>query len=149
MLGYWNRPAETAEVLLDGWLRTGDICRMDADGWFYVVDRLKEMIDASGFKVVPREVEEVLLMHPAVREAVVAGVPDAYRGETVKAFVVLRAGQEASAEEITGFCRLHLAAFKIPRLLEFRAELPKSLVGKYLRRVLVEEERARLGPGAR
>ncbi len=145
MLGYWNRPAETAEVIHDGWLRTGDICRMDADGWFYVVDRRKEMIDASGFKVVPREVEEVLLMHPAVQEAVVAGVPDAYRGETVKAFVVLRPGQEASADEIAGFCRLHLAAFKIPRQVEFRAELPKSLVGKYLRRVLVEEEKARLG----
>jgi long-chain acyl-CoA synthetase len=108
-----------------------------------VVDRCKDMIDASGFKVFPREVEEVLLMHPAVREAVVAGAPDPYRGETVKAFVVLRPGQEASADEIAGFCRLHLAAFKIPRQVEFRAELPKSLVGKYLRRVLVEEERAR------
>ena len=113
------------------------------------------MIDASGFKVFPREVEEVLLMHPAVQEAVVAGVPDAYRGETVKAFVVLRPGQEASAEEIADFCRLHLAAFKIPRQVEFRAELPKSIVGKYLRRVLVEEERARqalrgaVGPAGR
>jgi long-chain acyl-CoA synthetase len=147
MLGYWNRPADTAEMFHDGWLRTGDICRMDADGWFYVVDRRKDMIDASGFKVFPREVEEVLLMHPAVREAVVAGVPDAYRGETVKAFVVLRPGQEASTDEIAGFCRLHLAAFKIPRQVEFRAELPKSLVGKYLRRVLVDEERARQAQG--
>ena len=146
MLGYWKRPAETAEMIHDGWLRTGDICRMDADGWFYVVDRRKDMIDASGFKVFPREVEEVLLMHPAVQEAVVAGVPDAYRGETVKAFVVLRAGQGASAEEIADFCRLHLAAFKIPRQVEFRAELPKSLVGKYLRRVLVDQERARQAP---
>jgi long-chain acyl-CoA synthetase len=116
---------------------------VDEDGWFYVVDRLKEMIDASGFKVVPREVEEVLLMHPAVAEAVVAGVPDAYRGETVKAFLVLRPGQEVTVEGITGFCRLHLAAFKIPRQVEFRRDLPKSLVGKYLRRVLVDEERAR------
>ena len=148
MLGYWNRPAETAEMFHDGWLRTGDICRVDEDGWFYVVDRCKDMIDASGFKVFPREVEEVLLMHPAVQEAVVAGVPDAYRGETVKAFVVRRPGQEASAEEIADFCRLHLAAFKIPRQVEFRAELPKSLVGKYLRRVLVEEERARQDLGA-
>ena len=147
MLGYWNRPAETAEMIHDGWLRTGDICRMDADGWFYVVDRRKDLIDASGFKVFPREVEEVLLMHPAVQEAVVAGVPDAYRGETVKAFVVLRPGQEASADEIADFCRLHLAAFKIPRQVEFRAELPKSLVGKYLRRVLVDEERARQARG--
>jgi len=144
MLGYWNRPAETAEMIHDGWLRTGDICRMDADGWFYVMDRCKDMIDASGFKVFPREVEEVLFMHPAVKEAVVAGVPDAYRGETVKAFVVLRPGQTASSDEIVDFCRLHLAAFKIPRQVEFRSELPKSLIGKYLRRILVEEERARL-----
>jgi long-chain acyl-CoA synthetase len=144
MLGYWNRPAETAEKIHDGWLRTGDICRMDTDGWCYVVDRCKDMIDASGFKVFPREVEEVLLMHPAVQEAVVAGVPDAYRGETVKAFLVLRSGQQASADEIVEFCRLHLAAFKIPRQVEFRRELPKSLVGKYLRRILVEEERARV-----
>jgi long-chain acyl-CoA synthetase len=146
MLGYWNRPAETAEMLHDGWLRTGDICRMDADGWFYVVDRRKDMIDASGFKVFPREVEEVLLMHPAVGEAVVAGVSDPYRGETVKAFVVLRPGASATAEDVTAFCRLHLAAFKIPRLVEFRRELPKSLVGKYLRRLLVEEERAHGSP---
>ena len=146
MLGYWNRPAETAEVIRDGWLRTGDIARMDEDGYFYVVDRRKDMIDASGFKVFPREVEEVLLMHPAVKEAVVAGVPDAYRGETVKAFVVLRPGESASAEEIVDFCRLHLAAFKVPRKVEFRDELPKSLVGKYLRRVLVEEERAAEAP---
>jgi long-chain acyl-CoA synthetase len=149
MLGYWNRPEETAETLHDTWLRTGDIARMDADGWFYVVDRRKDMIDASGFKVFPREVEEVLLMHPAVQEAVVAGVPDAYRGETVKAFIVLRPGQEAGAEEITSFCRLHLAAFKIPRVVEFRPELPRSLVGKYLRRVLVEEAKARRDLGGR
>jgi long-chain acyl-CoA synthetase len=143
MLGYWNRPAETAAMFHDGWLRTGDICRVDEGGFFYVVDRCKDMIDASGFKVFPREVEEVLLMHPAVQEAVVAGVKDAYRGETVKAFVVLRHGQEATAEEIADFCRLHLAAFKIPRQVEFRSELPKTLVGKYLRRVLVDQERAR------
>ncbi|HYN04878.1 MAG TPA: long-chain fatty acid--CoA ligase [Vicinamibacteria bacterium] len=146
MLGYWNRPAETAEMMHDGWLRTGDISRMDSDGYFYVVDRRKDMIDASGFKVFPREVEEVLLMHPAVREAVVAGVPDAYRGETVKAFIVLRPGATASAEEIVEFSRLHLAAFKVPRKVEFRSELPKSMVGKYLRRVLVEEERAPEAP---
>jgi long-chain acyl-CoA synthetase len=144
MLGYWNRPEETAEVLHDGWLRTGDVARMDPDGFFHVVDRRKDMIDASGFKVLPREVEEVLLMHPKVREVVVAGVPDAYRGETVKAFVVLRAGESASEAEIVEFCRLHLAVFKVPRKVEFRDELPKSIVGKYLRRVLVEEERARL-----
>jgi long-chain acyl-CoA synthetase len=141
MLGYWNRPEETEEVFHDGWLRTGDVARMDADGFFHVVDRRKDMIDASGFKVMPREVEEVLLMHPKVREAVVAGVPDAYRGETVKAFVVPKPGETASEEEIVEFCRLHLASFKVPRKVEFRTELPKSMVGKYLRRVLVEEER--------
>ena len=143
MLGYRGRPAETDEVLRGGWLRTGDICRMDEDGFFYVVDRRKDMIDASGFKVFPREVEEALLLHPAVQEAVVAGVPDPYRGETVKAYLVLRPGATATAEEIASFCRLHLAAFKIPRQVEFRPELPKSMVGKYLRRVLVEEELAR------
>ncbi len=140
MAGYWRRPEDTADVLHDGWLRTGDVARMDADGFFYVIDRRKDMIDASGFKVLPREVEEVLLMHPKVREAVVAGVPDAYRGETVKAYLVLRPGESASEVEITEFCRLHLAAFKVPRRVEFRAELPKSMVGKYLRRVLVAEE---------
>jgi long-chain acyl-CoA synthetase len=142
MLGYWNRPEDTADVFDDGWLRTGDVARMDPEGFFYVVDRRKDMIDASGFKVLPREVEEVLLMHPKVREAVVAGVPDAYRGETVKAFVVLRPGESAAEEEIVEFCRLHLAAFKVPRKVDFRSELPKTMVGKYLRRVLVEEERA-------
>ena len=140
MAGFWGRPEETAEVLHDGWLRTGDIARMDEDGFFYAIDRRKDMIDASGFKVLPREVEEVLLMHPKIHEAVVAGVPDAYRGETVKAFVVLRPGEHASADEIIDFCRLHLAPFKVPRKVDFRTELPKSMVGKYLRRVLVQEE---------
>ncbi len=140
MAGYWGRPEETAETLHDGWLRTGDIARMDGEGFFYVVDRRKDMIDAAGFKVLPREVEEVLLMHAKIREAVVAGVPDAYRGETVKAYVVLRSGEGASEEEIIDFCRLHLAAFKVPRRVEFRDELPKTMVGKYLRRVLVEGE---------
>jgi len=142
MLGYWNRPEDTADVFHDGWLRTGDVARVDAEGFFYVVDRRKDMIDTSGFKVLPREVEEVLLMHPKVREAVVAGVPDPYRGETVKAFVVLKPGESATEEEVVEFCRLHLAAFKVPRKVDFRSELPKTMVGKYLRRVLVEEERA-------
>ena len=140
MAGFWGRPEETAEVLHDGWLRTGDIARMDEDGFFYAIDRRKDMIDASGFKVLPREVEEVLLMHPKIHEAVVCGVPDAYRGETVKAFVVLHPGDEAKQEEIIDFCRLHLAPFKVPRRVDFRTELPKSMVGKYLRRVLVQEE---------
>jgi len=143
MLGYWNRPAETAEAIKDGWLRTGDIAKIDEEGYIFIVDRKKDMISASGFKVLPREVEEILFLHPKVQEAAVAGVPDAYRGETVKAYVVLKAGQEATPQEITDFCRLHLASFKVPTQVEFRKDLPKSLVGKVLRRLLVEEERAK------
>jgi long-chain acyl-CoA synthetase len=141
MRGYWNRPDETAVTLTeDGWLRTGDIARMDADGYFYIIDRLKDIIIASGLKIVPREVEEVLYEHPKVQEAVVAGVPDPYRGETVKAYIVLKAGETATPEEIRAFCAGKLASFKVPRLIEFRAELPRTMVGKLLRRVLVEEE---------
>ena len=149
MEGYWNRPEETAGSLVDGWLLTGDVARMDEDGFFYVVDRKKEMISASGFKVLPREVEEVLCMHPKVREAVAAGVPDPYRGETVKAWLVIKEGEQATAEEIVAFCKLHLAPFKVPRMVEFRAELPKTAVGKYLRRVLVAEEKAKTAADAK
>jgi long-chain acyl-CoA synthetase len=143
MLGYWGRPDETAETIKDGWLFTGDIAKMDADGWFYIVDRKKDMISASGLKVLPREVEEVLFLHPKVQEAVVAGIPDPYRGETVKAFVVPKEGVNPTVEELTAFCKLHLASFKVPTQIEFRTELPKSMVGKVLRRVLVDEEKAR------
>lgn len=146
MLGYWQRPEETAAVLRDGWLLTGDIGHADEDGFFYVVDRSKDMINAGGLKVLPREVEEVLWMHPAVREAVAAGVPDERRGETVKAWVVLRPGEALSAGELIAFCRQHLAAYKVPRQVEFREELPKSAVGKYLRRVLLQEEQAKAAP---
>jgi long-chain acyl-CoA synthetase len=146
MRGYWNQPDETAVTLTeDGWLRTGDITRMDEDGYFYIIDRLKDIIIASGLKIVPREVEEVLYEHPKVQEAVVAGVPDPYRGETVKAYIVLKAGETATAEEIQAFCAGKLASFKLPRQVEFRAELPKTMVGKLLRRVLVEEELEKLG----
>ena len=143
MLGYWNRPEETARSIQDGWLRTGDIARVDEEGYISIVDRKKDMISASGLKVLPREVEEILFLHPKVQEAAVAGIPDTYRGETVKAYVVLKAGQTATPEEIIEFCRLHLAKFKVPTQVEFRKDLPKSLVGKVLRRVLVEEERAK------
>ncbi|HEX5043314.1 MAG TPA: long-chain fatty acid--CoA ligase [Candidatus Polarisedimenticolaceae bacterium] len=143
MKGYWNRPEETAEALRDGWFHTGDVARMDEDGFFYIVDRAKDMIAASGLKVLPRDVEEVLFTHPAVAEAVVAGVPDPYRGETVKAWIVLKPGHSATAEEITAHCKQNLAAFKVPKLIEFRAELPKTMVGKVLRRVLQEEEKAK------
>lgn len=141
MVGYWNRPEDTAAVLKDGWLLTGDMGYMDEDGYFYIVDRKKDMIIAGGFNIYPREVEEVLFEHPAVQEAAVIGVPDPYRGETVKAFVVLKQGMEASEEELEKHCREKLAAYKIPRLYEFRSELPKTMVGKVLRRQLQEEDK--------
>jgi len=144
MKGYWNKPDETAKTITeDGWLRTGDIARMDEDGYFYIVDRLKDLIIASGYKVIPREVEEVLFQNPKVQEAVVAGVPDAYRGETVKAFVVLKAGETATTDELTKWCAERLAPYKVPKQIEFRSELPKTMVGKVLRRVLVEEEQSK------
>ena len=139
MRGYWNRPEETAATIRDGWLHTGDIARMDEEGYFAIVDRAKDMIVASGLKVLPREVEEVLATHPKIAEAVVAGVPDPYRGETVKAFLVPKPGETPTVEEIVAFCRQHLAPFKVPTEVEFRTELPKTVIGKVLRRVLVEE----------
>jgi long-chain acyl-CoA synthetase len=145
MKGYWQQPDETEKtVTRDGWLRTGDIARMDEDGYFYIVDRLKDIIIASGFNIVPREVEEVLFEHPKVQEAVVVGVPDAYRGETVKAYVVLKPGETCTSEEIIAFCKERLAPYKVPKQVEFRSELPKTMVGKFLRRVLVEEEKKKL-----
>jgi long-chain acyl-CoA synthetase len=138
MKGYWNKPEETALVLRDGWLYTGDVARKDEDGYFYIVDRKKDMIIAGGYNIYPREVEEVLWEHPKILEAAVIGVPDDYRGETVKAFVVLQPGTSATADEIVAFCRECLAAYKVPRLVVFRESLPKSGVGKYLRRALRE-----------
>ena len=143
MKGYWNLPEATAEALRDGWLHTGDMARMDEEGYFYIVDRKKDLIIAGGFNIYPREVEEVLYLHRGIKEAAVVGVPDPYRGETVKAFIVPREGVTLDPEEIKQFCREHLAAYKIPRLIEFREELPKSLVGKVLRRALLEEEESR------
>lgn len=142
MKGYYNNPEETASAIdAEGWLRTGDIAVMDADGYFSIVDRKKDLIIASGFNIVPREVEEVLFTHPAVLEAAVVGVSDAKRGETVKAFVVLKEGQRATVEELRAFCKERLAPYKVPTLVEFRTELPKSQVGKTLRRILVKEEK--------
>jgi long-chain acyl-CoA synthetase len=138
MKGYWNKPEETANALRNGWLYTGDIGKMDEDGFFYIVDRKKDMIIAGGFNVYPREVEEVLFEHPKIKEAAVIGVPDAYRGETVKAFVVPQDGATLTPDEIIAFCRERLAAYKVPRLIEFRDALPKTGVGKYLRRALRE-----------
>lgn len=144
MKGYWNRPEETAEVLRDGWLFTGDLGYMDEDGYFYIVDRKKDMIIAGGFNIYPREIEEVFYEHPAVQEVIAAGVPDPYRGETVKAYIVIKEGMTASEEELNEFARKHLAAYKVPRLYEFRSDLPKTAVGKILRRALIDEEKARL-----
>ncbi len=141
MKGYWNRPEATAEVIKDGWLYTGDIGRMDEDGYLYIVDRKKDMILAGGFNIYPREIDEVLYQHPAVLEACAVGVPDEYRGETVKAFVVLKPGMTATEQEILDFCKERLAAYKRPRSVEFLPELPKSTVGKVLRRVLAERDR--------
>lgn len=140
MKGYWMRPEETRAVLKDGWLYTGDLARMDGDGYFYIAERKKDMIKTGGENVYPREVEEALFRHPKVKEAVVVGIPDEFRGELIKAYIVLKDGESSSEEEIIGFCSKEMARFKVPRALEFRRELPKTLVGKVLRRVLLEEE---------
>ena len=138
--GYWNKPEETEHALPGGALHTGDVGYMDAAGWFYIVDRKKDQINAGGYKVWPREVEDVLYQHEAVREAAVVGVPDAYRGETVKAYVSLRPGQTATAEELIAFCRQQMAAYKYPRQVEFLDELPKTVSGKLLRRELRDRD---------
>jgi long-chain acyl-CoA synthetase len=147
MKGYHNMPTETANSLRNGWLYTGDIARMDEDGYFYIVDRKKEMIKVSGYQVWPREVEEVLTAHPKVMEAAAAGVPDAYQGETVKAWVVLKPGQTATEDELRTWCQDKLARFKIPKQIEFRSDpLPKTTVGKVLRRELVREHKEKAIP---
>jgi long-chain acyl-CoA synthetase len=134
--GYWNKPEATAASLPGGELRTGDVGFMDSDGWFYLVDRKKDMINAAGYKVWPREVEDVLYGHPAVREAAVVGVPDEYRGESVKAVVSLRPGATVTAQELIDYCKANMAAYKYPRTVEFIDELPKTTTGKILRREL-------------
>ncbi|MFC0270231.1 AMP-binding protein [Metabacillus herbersteinensis] len=144
MKGYWNKQDETNAVLKDGWLLTGDIGYMDEDGYFYIADRKKDLIIAGGFNIYPREIEEILYENEKVKEVVVAGIPDPYRGETVKAYIVLRDGQTATEEEMNEFTRKHLAAYKVPRIYEFREELPKTAVGKILRRALVDEEKEKL-----
>ncbi len=138
ILGYWNKPEETAHAIRQGWLFTGDVGTMDSKGWVYLLDRKKDMIIASGFKVWPREVEDTIYLHPAVREVAVVGVPDPYRGETVKAFVALKEGHEGKVtnEEIISFCKERMAAYKYPREVEFVKEVPKTATGKFLRRAL-------------
>lgn len=144
MAGYWNKREETESVFVDGWFRTGDVVRMDDDGYFYIVDRIKEMIIVSGFNVYPNEVEEVIYRHPKVAKVAVIGVPDETTGEAIKAFIVLHEGDTATAEEIMEWCRdpdTGLAGYRVPKQVEFRDSIPETMVGKVLRRVLVEEER--------
>jgi long-chain acyl-CoA synthetase len=145
MAGYWNRPEDTAEILrrhaaADGtsslWLHTGDLGYLDEDGYVFIVDRKKDLIKTSGYQVWPREVEETLAAHPAVAEVGVAGVTDAIKGEVVKAWIVLRSGQQATETDLRAHCRQHLAPYKVPVHIEFRSELPKTMVGKVLRRAL-------------
>ncbi len=148
MDGYYNKPEETSQALKGGWLHTGDIATIDADGYVAIVDRKKEMIIVSGFNVYPREVEEALAKHPAVLEGAAIGVPHPLKGEEVKAFVVLKPGQKATQEELIAFCREQLAPFKVPKAIEFRDSLPKTLIGKVLRRQLAEEDKKKRASAA-
>jgi long-chain acyl-CoA synthetase len=140
MKGYWNKPEETNVALRDGWLYTGDIAYMDEEGYLYIVDRKKDMIIASGYNIYPREIEEVIYQIPAIKEVIVIGIPDEYRGETVKAYIALKENEIVTEDEIISFCRQYLAAYKVPKLIEFRDDLPKSSVGKLLKRELREQE---------
>ncbi|MFZ3091119.1 MAG: long-chain fatty acid--CoA ligase [Nitrospirota bacterium] len=140
MKGYWNKPDETANTIRDGWLYTGDIARMDEDGFFYIEERKKDMIKTVGENVYPKEIEEVIFKHHKVQDVVVVGIPDEFKGEMVKAYIVLKNGETSTAEEIIEHCKKNLAKFKVPKEVEFRKELPKTMIGKVLRRVLKDEE---------
>ena len=139
--GYHNMPTETANTLRDSWLYTGDIARMDEDGYFYIVDRKKELIKPGGYQVWPREVEEAISSNPKVLEVGVAGIPDPYRGETVKAWIVAKPGETLTEDEVKAWCKERLAAYKVPTHIEYRNELPKTTVGKILRRELVRQHK--------
>ena len=143
MKGYWNNPEETANQLKNGWLYTGDIAVQDEDGYYFIVDRKKDMIIAGGFNIYPREIDEVLHQHPKIAQAISVGVHDDYRGETVKAFIVLKEGESMTEKDVIAFCKEKLVAYKVPKLIEFRDSLPQSAVGKVLRKVLREEEEAK------
>jgi long-chain acyl-CoA synthetase len=145
MMGYYKKPRETAEVLKDGWLFTGDLGFLDEDGYLTIVDRKKDMVIASGFNVYPVEIDNILFDHPKILEACAVGIPDKYRGETIKAFVVLKEGESMSEDEVIAYCRERLAAYKVPRSVEFVSELPKTAVGKILRRVLRDQEIKKTG----
>jgi long-chain acyl-CoA synthetase len=144
MLGYWNRPFETAEVIKNGWFHTGDIGQMDEDGFFYIVDRLKDMVNVSGFKVYPTEVENVIYQHPAVAEVAIYGIPDSFKGEIVKANIVLKAGHVITEQQIIDFSYERMAAYKVPHVIEFVDSLPKNPAGKVLKRVLRPESKIKL-----
>ena len=148
MKEYWNNPEETARQLQDGWLRTGDMAYIDEDGYVFIVDRTKDMIIAGGYNIYPQEIDEVIFKHPKVKDVITVGIPDEYRGETVKAFIQLVEGVSATEEEIITFCREKLAAYKVPRIIEFRAELPRSMVGKAFRRILRDEEIKKMQKGS-
>ena len=143
--GYYKKPEETAEAFRDGWFRTGDIGYMDDEGYLYIVDRKKDMVIAGGFNIYPREIDEVLFEHPKIKEACAVGLPDPYRGETVKAFIVPREGESLTEKEVVAYCKEKLAAYKVPKQIEFVKDLPKSAIGKVLRRELreMEENKAR------
>jgi long-chain acyl-CoA synthetase len=145
MLGYWNKPEATALMIRDGWLHTGDVAIMDEDGYFQIVDRIKDMILVSGFNVYPTEVEEALYRHPKISKVAVVGLPDPVTGEHVKAYIVLKEGESATAAEIVAWCRDEggLSGYRVPKDIEFRDSLPETLIGKVLRRVLQDEERKR------
>jgi long-chain acyl-CoA synthetase len=148
MMGYYKKPEETANVMKDGWLLTGDIGFMDEDGYVTIVDRKKDMIIASGFNVYPKEIDELLMTHPKVLEVCTIGIPDSYRGENIKVYIVPKPGQTMTEEEVQTFCRKTLAAYKVPKLVEFIDTLPKSAVGKILRRELRDLDAKKRGGGA-
>jgi long-chain acyl-CoA synthetase len=143
MKEYWKNPEETAGQLENGWLHTGDIAVRDKDDYFFIVDRRKDMIIAGGYNIYPREIDEVLYQHPKIQDAVAVGIQDEYRGETVKAFIVPKDGETLTEAEVSEFCKEKLAAYKRPKIVEFRKELPKSAVGKILRKALRDEEAAK------
>jgi len=143
MKGYLNKPEETANTIRDGWCFTGDIAQMDEDGYFYIVDRKKDMIISGGFNIYPRDVDEVFYEHPKIQECCAIGIPDPKRGENVKLFVVLKEGETATQEELIEWAKAKLAVYKLPTEIEFRKELPKSTVGKVLRKELKAEEMAK------
>ncbi|MGI6551478.1 MAG: AMP-binding enzyme [Syntrophomonadales bacterium] len=145
MKGYWNEPEETAKMIdKDGYLNTGDVAYQDEDGYIFIVDRTKDLIISGGYNIYPREIDEAVLQHPKVKDVITIGIPDEYRGEIPKVFVMLEEGVTATAEEIIDYCKEILAPYKVPRAVEFRNELPRSAVGKALRRVLRDEELAKM-----